>query len=89
MVLPALEVTGLLDIFDDVYGRDRAALYSARALVLSLVFAALLGEPRVEGFNLVNPTDVGRLIGLDRAPEPERSLGPHRRAAPPRIVRGR
>ena len=71
VVLPALEVTGLLDIFDDVYGRDRAAFYSARALVLSLVFAALLGEPRVEGFTRLNPTDVGRLIGLDRAPEPK------------------
>jgi len=34
-----------------------------------LVFAALLGEPRVEGFSRLNPTDVGRLIGLDRAPE--------------------
>ena len=33
------------------------------------MFAALLGEPRVEGFSRLNPTDVGRLIGLDRAPE--------------------
>ncbi|MGH3530286.1 MAG: putative transposase, partial [Pseudonocardiaceae bacterium] len=34
-----------------------------------LVFAALLGEPRAEGLTRVDPVTLGRLIGLDRAPE--------------------
>ena len=69
LVLPGLAVTGLFDAVRLVYGVPRAAFYSLYSLVLSLVFAALLGEPRVEGFTRMSPVDLGRLIGLDRAPE--------------------
>ncbi|MGH9190240.1 MAG: putative transposase [Acidimicrobiales bacterium] len=69
LVLPALAVTGLLDAFGAVYSSGRAAFYSLRSLVLTLVFCALLGEPRAEGLTRLDPIDVGRLIGLDRAPE--------------------
>lgn len=33
------------------------------------MFACLLGEPRAEGLTRISPGDLGRLIGLDRAPE--------------------
>ena len=69
LVLPALAVTGLLDAFSSVYGSGRAAFYSLRSLVLSLVFCLLLGEPRAEGLTRLDPPSLGRLIGLDRAPE--------------------
>ncbi|MGH9092813.1 MAG: putative transposase, partial [Acidimicrobiales bacterium] len=69
LVLPALAVTGLLDAFDTVYATGRAAFYSIRALVLTMVFATVLGTSRVEGLARVDPVDIGRLIGLDRAPE--------------------
>src|SRR6266508_562355 len=49
LVVPALMVTGLLDAVRAVYGVPRAAFYSLRSLVLSLVFTALVGEPRAEG----------------------------------------
>jgi len=69
LIVPALAATGLLQIAARVYGARRAAFYSLRSLFCSVVFAALLGEPRVEGFTRISPTDLGRLIGLDRAPE--------------------
>lgn len=69
IVLPALAATGLLDAADAVYARARAAFYGLRSLLLTLVFAALVGEPRAEGLTRVDPVDIGRLLGLDRAPE--------------------
>ena len=69
LVLPALAATGLLDAAASLYGSARAAYYGVRSLVLCIVFAALLGEPRAEGLTRLDPLDVGRLIGLDRVPE--------------------
>lgn len=69
LILPALSVTGLLAAFASAYTSSRAAFYSLRSLVLALVFCALLGEPRAEGLTRISPVDLGRLIGLDRAPE--------------------
>ena len=69
LVLPALAATGVLDAFAEVYEVARAAFYSLRALVLTVVFTALVGEPRAEGLRRLCPADIGRLIGLDRAPE--------------------
>lgn len=69
ILLPALAATGLLDAADKVYASGRAAFYGLRSLVLAIVFAAVLGEPRAEGLTRLNPTDLGRLLGLDRAPE--------------------
>ena len=69
LILPALVVTGLLDSACSIYGAPKAAFYSLRSLVLSLVFACLLGEARVEGLSRIDPVAIGRLVGLDRAPE--------------------
>jgi hypothetical protein len=41
-------------------------------LLLSICFACLLGEPRAEGMTRLDPVAVGRLLGLDRAPEVRR-----------------
>ena len=69
IILPALAATGLLDAAAVLYATGRAAFYGLRSLVLSIVFACLLGEPRAEGLTRLDPTDIGRLLGLDRAPE--------------------
>jgi transposase-like protein len=69
LILPALTATGLVDAAERVYSSGRAAFYGLRSLVLAVVFAAVLGEPRAEGLTRLNPTDLGRLLGLDRAPE--------------------
>jgi hypothetical protein len=69
LALPALEGTGLLDAARQVYGRLRDGYYGLAATLLTLVFLALAGEPRAEGATRVPPAALGRVLGLDRAPE--------------------
>ena len=69
LALPALEATGLLDAARQVYGRLRDGYYGLAATLLTLVFLALAGEPRAEGATRVPPGALGRVLGLDRAPE--------------------
>jgi hypothetical protein len=79
VILPALAATGLLEAAAAVYGHGRkvagaarSSFYGLRSLLLCLVFACLLGEPRAEGMTRLDPVAIGRLIGLDRAPEVRR-----------------
>ena len=69
LALPALEGTGLLEAARGVYGRLRDGYYGLAATLLTLVFLALAGEPRAEGATRVPPAALGRVLGLDRAPE--------------------
>jgi hypothetical protein len=69
LALPALEGTGLLDAAREVYGRLRDGFYGLAATLLTVVFLALAGEPRAEGATRVPPAALGRVLGLDRAPE--------------------
>jgi len=69
VILPALAATGLLEAATSLYATGRAAFYGLRSLILAVVFAAMLGEPRAEGLTRLDPTDAGRLLGLDRVPE--------------------
>jgi transposase len=69
LALPALEDTGLLDAAREVYGQLRDGFYGMTATLLTLVFLALAGEPRAEGATRVPPAALGRVPGLDRAPE--------------------
>lgn len=69
LILPTLAATGLIPAFETTYGRLRNGFYGLRATVLMLLFLALLRDPRAEGATRIRPTDLGRLLGLDRAPE--------------------
>jgi transposase-like protein len=69
LALPALEATGLLAAARQVYGRLKDGFYGLTATLLTLVFLALAGEPRAEGATRVPPAALGRVLGLDRAPE--------------------
>ena len=69
LALPALEATGLPGCAREVYGRLRDGYYGLAATLLTLVFLALAGEPRAEGATRVPPGALGRVLGLDRAPE--------------------
>jgi transposase-like protein len=69
LALPALEGTGLLGAAREVYGRLKDGFYGLTATLLMLVFLALAGEPRAEGATRVPPAALGRVLGLDRAPE--------------------
>ncbi len=69
LALPALEGTGLLECARGVYGRLKDGFYGLTATLLTMVFLALAGEPRAEGATRVPPAALGRVPGLDRAPE--------------------
>lgn len=69
LILPTLAATGLVACAEEVYDKAKAAFYGLRSLVMSMVFAALVGEARAEGLTRLDPVDIGRLLGLDRAPE--------------------
>ncbi|MDO5740828.1 MAG: helix-turn-helix domain-containing protein [Ornithinimicrobium sp.] len=67
--LPALGATGLLDCAKDVYGALPDGFYGLDTMLLEGVFRALAGEPRAEGAARFAPADLGRVLGMDRAPE--------------------
>jgi hypothetical protein len=67
--LPALAATGLLDTAHTVYGQLPNGFYSLDAMLCEGVFRALLGEARAEGATRIDPPALGRVLGLDRAPE--------------------
>lgn len=79
VILPALMATGLLGAAEKIYGCGRwigkvkkASFYGLRSLVLCVVFSCLASEPRAEGLTRLDPVAIGRLLGLDRAPEVKR-----------------
>src|SRR5450759_480211 len=69
LALPALEMTGLLPVAGEVFPPMRKGFYGLRATLLMGVFLALLREPRAEAATRIRPIDLGRVLGLDRAPE--------------------
>ena len=69
IALPALADTGLLECARQVYGRIRDGYYSLDTVLVHLVLQALLREPGAEGATRVPPPAMGRILGLDRAPE--------------------
>jgi len=69
LILPALEATGLIDAAHEVYRHMRNGFYGLTSTILTMVFLALAREPRAEGATRIPPADLGRLLGLDRAPE--------------------
>jgi len=69
LALPALEMTGLLEAANDTFGAMRKGFYGLRVTLLMAVFMALLRQPRAEAATRMPPADLGRLLGLDRAPE--------------------
>jgi transposase-like protein len=69
LALPALEMTGLLEVAAEVLPPMSRGFYGMRVTLLMGVFMALVREPRAEGSTRLRPADLGRLLGLDRAPE--------------------
>jgi transposase len=67
--LPALAGTGLLECAHAVYGELPNGFYSLDTMLCESVFRALLGVARAEGAARIDPPALGRVLGLDRAPE--------------------
>jgi transposase len=69
LALPALVATGLIDTAHEVYGEFATGFYSLDTMLCEGVFRALLGEARAEAAARVDSVALGRVLGLDRAPE--------------------
>ena len=69
LAIPALEATALLPCATTVFGCLRNGFYGLDAMLLEGVLRALAGQPRAEGSTRIDPHALGRVLGLDRAPE--------------------
>jgi hypothetical protein len=69
LAIPALVRSGVLEVARRVYGSIGPAFYGLRTTIVALLLLALLRIKRPEGLKENSPIDLGRLLGLDRAPE--------------------
>ena len=69
LAIPALLASGALDCAREVYGSIGPAFYGLRTTMVSLFLMASLRIKRPEGLKERPPEDLGRILGLDRAPE--------------------
>ncbi len=69
LAIPALIDSGIIDIAHDLYGDIAPAFYGLRTTIMTLILMALLRIKRPEGLKEHSPQALGRLLGLDRAPE--------------------
>jgi hypothetical protein len=69
LAVPALAATGLIETAHTAYGELPNGFYSLDTMLCEGVFRALLGEARAEGAARIDPVALGRVLGLDRAPE--------------------
>ena len=69
LALPGLAATGLLGCADRVYGGLPAGFYGLDSMLVEGVVRCVAGEPRAEGATRIDPYALGRVLGLDRAPE--------------------
>jgi hypothetical protein len=69
LAIPALVASGLVSIAREVYGSIGPAFYGLRTTVVAFVLLALMRINRPETLKEHAPPDLGRIIGLDRAPE--------------------
>jgi len=69
LALPVLVASGLFDCAQKIYGQLGPAFYGLRTSLLTLLLMALWRIKRPEGLKEYSPQDLGRVLGLDRAPE--------------------
>lgn len=69
LALPVLIASGIFDVAPRVYGNIGPAFYGLRTSILAFLLMALLRVKRPENLKEVAPPELGRVLGLDRAPE--------------------
>ncbi len=69
LAVPALVGSGVFEVARAVYGSLGPAFYGLRTTILTLLMMALLRLKRPEALKEHAPPELGRLLGLDRAPE--------------------
>jgi len=69
VALPVLVASGVFECAQKIYGSLGSAFYGLRTSLLTLLLMALWRIKRPEGLKEYSPQDLGRVLGLDRAPE--------------------
>ena len=69
LALPVLVSSGVFACAQKIYGSLGPAFYGLRTSLLTLLLMALWRIKRPEGLKEYSPQDLGRVLGLDRAPE--------------------
>lgn len=69
LAVPVLVESGVFQSAEEVYGSIGPAFYGLRTSILTLLLMALRRIKRPEGLKEHPPDDLGRVLGLDRAPE--------------------
>lgn len=69
LALPAIVQSGVIDCAKSIYGSLGPAFYGLRTTIVALLLMALLRIKRPENLKEHPPADLGRVLGLDRAPE--------------------
>jgi hypothetical protein len=69
LAVPALSASGMLDVARDLYRSFGRAFYGVQTIFVAMALMALLRVRRPERLRHRSPIDLGRLLGLDRAPE--------------------
>jgi transposase len=69
LALPALIAGGVFECAHQIYGSLGPSFYGLRTSFLTLLLMALWRIKRPEGLKEHSPEDLGRVLGLDRAPE--------------------
>ncbi len=67
--IPLLVGSGIFQLASRIYGRIGPAFYGLRTTLLTLLLMALWRIKRPEGLKEHDPQVLGRVLGLDRAPE--------------------
>jgi prepilin-type processing-associated H-X9-DG protein len=66
LAIPSLVASGLLSVARRIYGTLGPAFYGLRTTLAAYVLLALLRIPRPENLKEYAPSDLGRILGLDR-----------------------
>jgi transposase len=69
LAFPALMQSGVFECAQKIYGSIGPAFYGLRTSLLTLLLMALWRIKRPEALKEHSPADLGRVLGLDRAPE--------------------
>ena len=67
--LPVLAASGIFRTTYKLYGEIGPSFYGLRTTIMTLLLMALLRIKRPEALKEHDPQTLGRLLGLDRAPE--------------------
>jgi len=69
LALPVLIASGIFDCAQKIYGSLGPSFYGLRTSLLTLLLMALWRIKRPENLKEYSPQSLGRVLGLDRAPE--------------------